>query len=119
MESIILEKLGTYCLRIFRILRDKKLMEQKQVSEYAMIPIKETRDALYKMLKAGFVKIQEVAKSPEYHPNRSYYLWYADMSEIVKMLENERFKCILNLLTAGIEHDRIAATINKLAMFEL
>ena len=39
-------------------MRLKKQMEQKQIAECAMVPLKEARETLYKMLKGGFVTLQ-------------------------------------------------------------
>jgi transcription initiation factor IIE alpha subunit len=45
-------------MRIFRMLLDKKQLEQKQIAEFAMVPVRDAREVLYKMLKAGFLALQ-------------------------------------------------------------
>ena len=45
-------------LRIFRMLQEKKQLEQKQIAEFAMVPVREAREVLYKMLKGGFLALQ-------------------------------------------------------------
>ena len=45
-------------LRIFRMLQEKKQLEQKQIAESAMVPVREAREVLYKMLKGGFLALQ-------------------------------------------------------------
>ena len=45
-------------LRLFRLLRAKRQLEQKAVAEAAMVPVRETREMLYRLLRAGFVSLQ-------------------------------------------------------------
>ena len=45
-------------LRIFQMLQEKKQLEQKQIAEFAMVPVREAREVLYKMLKSGFLALQ-------------------------------------------------------------
>ena len=45
-------------MRIFRLLAAKKQLEQKQIADFAMVPVREAREVLYKMLKGGFLALQ-------------------------------------------------------------
>jgi DNA-directed RNA polymerase III subunit RPC3 len=38
----------------------KKHLEQKQVEDFAMIPAKEAKDMLYKMLSENFISLQVI-----------------------------------------------------------
>jgi DNA-directed RNA polymerase III subunit RPC3 len=58
VDSIIKNKFGKESARICRVLLEKKMLEQKQIAELAMIPAKDTRERLYKMLAANYVKVQ-------------------------------------------------------------
>ena len=49
-------------LRIFRLLKAKRQLEQKQVAEQAVLPPKEANVTLYTLLKGGFVCIQVPAR---------------------------------------------------------
>ena len=40
------------------MLQEKKQLEQKQIAEFAMVPVREAREVLYKMLKGGFLALQ-------------------------------------------------------------
>ena len=44
----------------------------------AMIPVKDTRQLLYKLLKAKYVQIQELARTMDHAPSRTFYLWRVD-----------------------------------------
>ena len=52
------ERFGSKCLRVFRLLLLKKVLEQKQVVDMAMIPSKEARELLYTLLAENFVSLQ-------------------------------------------------------------
>lgn len=56
--SLFLSRFGSRCARIFRLVLQKKHLEQKQVEDFAMIPAKEAKDMLYKMLSENFVSLQ-------------------------------------------------------------
>jgi len=43
---------------VYRLLVTLRQLEQKQVSEKAMLPMKDTRELLYRMLKAGTIRLQ-------------------------------------------------------------
>ncbi|XP_037001295.2 DNA-directed RNA polymerase III subunit RPC3 isoform X4 [Artibeus jamaicensis] len=58
LESVVQERFGSRCARIFRLVLQKKHLEQKQVEDFAMIPAKEAKDMLYKMLSENFISLQ-------------------------------------------------------------
>jgi DNA-directed RNA polymerase III subunit RPC3 len=97
IESVVLDKFGGDSLRIFRLLLLKNLLEQKQVSELAMTPIKETRDCLYKMLQHHFVHLQEVPRTSEHIPSKTFYLWCVRLPHVQKTLINDMYKAMRNM----------------------
>lgn len=58
IENLVREKVGEVAVRIWRLLADKKMLDDKQVSKLALVDEKVTRGHLYSMLKAGLVLIQ-------------------------------------------------------------
>jgi DNA-directed RNA polymerase III subunit RPC3 len=58
VENLIREKVGEVAVRIWRLLADKKMLDDKQVSKLALVDEKVARGNLYSMLKAGLVFIQ-------------------------------------------------------------
>uniref|UniRef100_A0A8C3GH76 DNA-directed RNA polymerase III subunit RPC3 n=1 Tax=Cairina moschata TaxID=8855 RepID=A0A8C3GH76_CAIMO len=69
LESIVEERFGSRCARIFRLLLRKKHLEQKQVEDFAMIPAKEAKEMLYRMLSENFVALQEPPNGHQELPN--------------------------------------------------
>ena len=52
------ERFGSKCFRVFRLLLLKKVLEQKQVADMAMIPSKEAKEMLYSLMAESFVTLQ-------------------------------------------------------------
>jgi len=97
VESVVLDKFGPDSLRIFRLLIMKNMLEQKQVSELAMTPIKDTRDCLYKMLQHNYVYLQEVPRTNEHNPSKTFYLWTVRMHQVRTTLLGDMYKAIRNM----------------------
>lgn len=63
----------------------------------AMIPVKDTRELLYKLLKAEYVQIQEVARTSDHAPSRTFYLWRVDLLRVVEQVGRELYRATSNL----------------------
>ncbi|XP_064620498.1 DNA-directed RNA polymerase III subunit RPC3-like [Lineus longissimus] len=98
IESVVLERFGSKCLRIFRLLLLKKHLEQKQIEEFAMIPAKETKELLYRMFEEQFVTITEVPRTPDHAPSRTFYLFSVNMNIVVRMVLAMAYKTVYNLM---------------------
>ena len=62
-----------------------------------MIPVKDTRELLYKLLKAEYVQIQEVARTSDHAPSRTFYLWRVDLLRVVEHVGRELYRATSNL----------------------
>jgi len=62
-----------------------------------MVQMKETRERLYKLLLANFVYIQEVPKSSDHAPQKTFYLWGVKFDHLVNQMCGESYKSIRNL----------------------
>uniref|UniRef100_A0A2K5QRV8 DNA-directed RNA polymerase III subunit RPC3 n=1 Tax=Cebus imitator TaxID=2715852 RepID=A0A2K5QRV8_CEBIM len=89
---------GSRCARIFRLVLQKKHLEQKQVEDFAMIPAKEAKDMLYKMLSENFISLQEIPKTPDHAPSRTFYLYTVNILAAARMLLHRCYKSIANLI---------------------
>ncbi|XP_008064212.1 DNA-directed RNA polymerase III subunit RPC3 isoform X2 [Carlito syrichta] len=98
LESVIQERFGSRCARIFRLVLQKKHLEQKQVEDFAMIPAKEAKDMLYKMLSENFISLQEIPKTPDHAPSRTFYLYTVNILSAARMLLHRCYKSIANLI---------------------
>ncbi|NWX93891.1 RPC3 polymerase, partial [Nothoprocta pentlandii] len=91
-------RFGSRCARIFRLLLRKKHLEQKQVEDFAMIPAKEAKDMLYKMLSENLVSLQEIPKTPDHAPSRTFYLYTVNVLSSARMLLHRCYKTVANLI---------------------
>ncbi|KAM6999316.1 DNA-directed RNA polymerase III subunit RPC3 isoform 1-T1 [Passerculus sandwichensis] len=98
LESIVEERFGSRCARIFRLLLRKKHLEQKQVEDFAMIPAKEAKDMLYRMLSENLVALQEIPKTPDHAPSRTFYLYTVNVMAAARMLLHRCYKSVANLM---------------------
>ncbi|NXA12301.1 RPC3 polymerase, partial [Sapayoa aenigma] len=89
---------GSRCARIFRLLLRKKHLEQKQVEDFAMIPAKEAKDMLYRMLSENLVSLQEIPKTPDHAPSRTFYLYTVNVAAAARMLLHKCYKSAANLM---------------------
>ncbi|KAK3241678.1 hypothetical protein CYMTET_48583 [Cymbomonas tetramitiformis] len=116
VEGVIRDRFGGPACRIYRLLFLKRQLEQKQISDMAMLPIKETREILYKLLKAGYVTLQEVAKTADHNPQKTFYLWRVDVEKAVCKLASDLVQVASNLRSRL--HHEISANKDLLALLE-
>ncbi|XP_041259968.1 DNA-directed RNA polymerase III subunit RPC3 isoform X2 [Onychostruthus taczanowskii] len=109
LESIVEERFGSRCARIFRLLLRKKHLEQKQVEDFAMIPAKEAKDMLYRMLSENLVTLQEIPKTPDHAPSRTFYLYTVNMMAAARMLLHRCYKEAPGEVPAGGGHPGLHA----------
>ncbi|RMC22756.1 hypothetical protein DUI87_00238 [Hirundo rustica rustica] len=98
LESVVEERFGSRCARIFRLLLRKKHLEQKQVEDFAMIPAKEAKDMLYRMLSENLVSLQEIPKTPDHAPSRTFYLYTVNVAAAARTLLHRCYKSVANLM---------------------
>ncbi|NXY82470.1 RPC3 polymerase, partial [Alcedo cyanopectus] len=89
---------GSRCARIFRLLLRKKHLEQKQVEDFAMIPAKEAKEMLYKLLSENLVSLQEIPKTPDHAPSRTFYLYTVNVAGSARALLGRCYKSVANLI---------------------
>uniref|UniRef100_V9KPL2 DNA-directed RNA polymerase III subunit RPC3 n=1 Tax=Callorhinchus milii TaxID=7868 RepID=V9KPL2_CALMI len=98
VESVIQERFGSRSARIFRLLLRKRHLEQKQVEDFAMIPAKEAKEMTYSMLSEGFISLQEIPKTPDHAPSRTFYLYTVNLLSTARMLLQRCYKTVANLI---------------------
>ncbi|XP_033634407.1 DNA-directed RNA polymerase III subunit RPC3-like [Asterias rubens] len=99
IESIVLERFGSKSSRIFKTLLLKKYLEQKQVEEFALIPAKEAKELLYKMFSEHFVSMQEIPRTPDHAPSRTFYLFTVEITQLSRMVLEHCYKSLANLMS--------------------
>ncbi|XP_058467331.1 DNA-directed RNA polymerase III subunit RPC3 [Malaya genurostris] len=111
IENIITEKYGSKAVRIFRVTRLKKFIEQEDIQKEAMVPAKEAKQLTYKLLEENFLQIQTFRKPGGGNAGapKSFFLFYVNQPQIVSMLLEICYKSLYNSITRST-HDK---TVNK------
>ncbi|XP_063704620.1 DNA-directed RNA polymerase III subunit RPC3 [Culicoides brevitarsis] len=101
IEHVITEKFGSKAARIFRVVKLKKYIEQEDIQKEAMIPAKEAKLLIYKLMEENFLHIHTVRKAGGggNGPAKSFYLFHVKLHQIVNMLLDNCYKAIFNAIT--------------------
>lgn len=94
--SVVQDKYGSKCCRIFRLLLMKKYLEQKQIEELSMIPSKDAKEYTYKMLQENFITVQEIPRTPDHAPSRTFFLFHVNLTQLCRLILNKCYKVIFN-----------------------
>ncbi|KAL0089313.1 hypothetical protein J3Q64DRAFT_1808606 [Phycomyces blakesleeanus] len=97
LEGLVREKMGVATCRILRILIEKGKLDESQVQKLAMLPPKDTREKLALLNLRGFVEIQEVPRTADRAPGRSFHLWYVPLEKIYEELLVDVYRTVANL----------------------
>eukprot|EP00198_Chlamydomonas_reinhardtii_P006483 XP_001695819.1 predicted protein [Chlamydomonas reinhardtii] len=81
-EAVVKARFDVAGLRVFRLLALRGQLEQKQIADLAMLPAKDTRELLYLMLQGGFVMLQDIPKTADRAPSRTFYTWRVNMTSL-------------------------------------
>ncbi|XP_030832771.1 DNA-directed RNA polymerase III subunit RPC3-like [Strongylocentrotus purpuratus] len=99
IESVVQERFGSKSFRIFKTLLKKKYLEQKQIENFALIPAKEAKELVYQMFAENFITVQEIPRTPDHAPSRTFYLFTVELGQVTFMLAERCYKSLINLMT--------------------
>eukprot|EP00096_Caligus_rogercresseyi_P002720 TRINITY_DN14979_c0_g1_i1.p2 TRINITY_DN14979_c0_g1~~TRINITY_DN14979_c0_g1_i1.p2 ORF type:complete len:207 (-),score=37.14 TRINITY_DN14979_c0_g1_i1:14-634(-) len=86
-------------LRIFRVIRSHKRIEESSLVNLVMIPAKETKLLTYKLMENNFIQLQELRKSSAGNAfAKTFYLFYIESVSVARMVEELCYKSIGNIL---------------------
>ncbi|GIL79813.1 hypothetical protein Vretimale_12430 [Volvox reticuliferus] len=92
VEAVVKSRFDIAGLRVFRLLALRGQLEQKQIADLAMLPPKDTRELLYRMLAGGFVLLQDIPKTADRAPSRTFYTWRVSMPSICEATAGQLFQ---------------------------
>lgn len=104
IENVITQKFGSKAMRIFRVVRSRKFIEQEEIQREAMIPAKEAKLFTYKLLEENFIQIQTIKKpgGGGMGPAKAFYLFHINQNHIVLALIETCYKALYNAMTRSI-----------------
>ncbi|XP_064416599.1 DNA-directed RNA polymerase III subunit RPC3 isoform X2 [Latimeria chalumnae] len=109
LESVVQERFGSRSARIFRLLLRKRHLEQKQVEDFGMIPAKEAKDMMYTLLSENLVSLQEIPKTPDHAPSRTFYLYTVNTLPAARMLLQRCYKAVVGEVAEDRSHPGLNA----------
>jgi DNA-directed RNA polymerase III subunit RPC3 len=69
--------------RSYRVIREKKYLEESKIQSLVMMPLKETKHLTYQLLENNFIQLQELKKSVSANAmSKAFYLFYVDMNRV-------------------------------------
>ncbi|KAI0933968.1 hypothetical protein AcV5_005968 [Taiwanofungus camphoratus] len=116
LEAITRERHGDDGVRIVRLLLDTGKMDEKQISKIGMMANKDVRPLLSALSADSLISLQEVPKSADRNPTRTFYLWYVDLQKAYSVLLDNLYKTLYNIETrrqAEEEEPGVKAVIEK------
>jgi DNA-directed RNA polymerase III subunit RPC3 len=96
--AVIGHRFGETARRIWYMLHIEKQLEQKVIAEKAMVPNAEAREALYAMLKDGYVGLQDIPRNNDRAPSKTFYTWRAALGAASTRLATELYRSAGNLI---------------------
>eukprot|EP00007_Cunea_sp_BSH-02190019_P009673 CAMPEP_0174242142 /NCGR_PEP_ID=MMETSP0417-20130205/26574_1 /TAXON_ID=242541 /ORGANISM="Mayorella sp, Strain BSH-02190019" /LENGTH=678 /DNA_ID=CAMNT_0015321501 /DNA_START=26 /DNA_END=2062 /DNA_ORIENTATION=- len=109
------ESTDRFAHRLWSVLYEKKMLDEKQLQDMAMVPQKVVRVLLYQLLKDNLVFVQEVPKSKERSQARQkLFYWTVDLDRSRLQLAMDCSRSIRNLLIRR-EADLMGARPHKRA----
>ncbi|EGN96168.1 hypothetical protein SERLA73DRAFT_94223 [Serpula lacrymans var. lacrymans S7.3] len=116
LEAVTRERHGDDGVRILRLLLDTGKMDEKQVSKVAMMANKDARPLLSALSTDSLISIQEVPKSADRNPTRTFYLWFVDLPKAYSVLLGSLYKTLYNISMrrhAEQEESNVKAVLEK------
>lgn len=95
---IIQNRYSDSAKRIWNMLLLEGQMEQKMIADKSMVPAAEARQALYAMLKDGFLSLQDIPRHADRAPSRTFYTWRATAAGASVRVAQMLYKTAGNLL---------------------
>ncbi|KAF9484716.1 hypothetical protein BDN70DRAFT_825237 [Pholiota conissans] len=116
VESVAQDKHGAEGLRILRLLSHSGKVDEKQISKGVLMAPKDVRPLLVALSADSLISTQEVPKSADRNPARTFYLWYADFNKAYAKILGDIYKTLYNIMSrrrAESEAHDVAAVLDK------
>lgn len=118
LEAVARERHGDDGVRIVRLLLDIGKMDEKQIAKVAMMPNNVVRPLLAALSSDFLISTQEVPRSADRNPTRTFYLWHVDLHKAYSALLGHLYKTLYNVgmrRQAEQEEPTVKAVLEKRA----
>lgn len=97
LRNVVEEKFGGAAIRIMNILREKGKLEEKHISKLGLVSISETRDLCSRLFHASLLGLQEVPKTKDRDPAKTFFLWFVDEAKCRAWLLDHLYQSLARL----------------------
>uniref|UniRef100_A0A8H8CN89 DNA-directed RNA polymerase III subunit RPC3 n=1 Tax=Psilocybe cubensis TaxID=181762 RepID=A0A8H8CN89_PSICU len=116
VEAVARDKHGPEGVRILRLLSSTGKMDEKQISKNVMMAPKDVRPLLVALSADSLISTQEVPKSADRNPTRTFYLWYVDLQKCYQVILGNVYKTLFNIAArrrSERENSEVSAVLQK------
>ncbi|KAG9318123.1 hypothetical protein JVU11DRAFT_190 [Chiua virens] len=116
LEAVTRERHGDDGVRIVRLLLDVGKMDEKHIAKVAMMANKDVRPLLSALSSEYLISTQEVPRSTDRNPTRTFYLWHVDLTNAYSALLVSFYKTLFNIgarRQAEREEPNVKAVLTK------
>lgn len=114
IQDIVATRFGSAYVRIVNMLLEKGKLEEKQISRFSMMPVKDVREKLTTLCTFGVLNLQEVPKTNDRTPSRTFYLWEVMLDRAADQLTDRLFHTMGNLRQRRfVERSKRAVLLDK------
>ena len=114
LENIIAERFSKIAVRLVRILHDKGKLDEKQLSNLALVKQKEIRVTLSALHSKGFLELQEVPRDNSRAPSRTIFLWFFHPERCQQLVLEDLYQTMARLLQrSAVEKAQLGDLIAK------
>lgn len=98
ISCVVRDRFGDHAHRIFRLLLQKKYLEQREIEKFALVAPKDAKELTYSMMIENFIIPHEIPKSSDLVASRTFHLFHVDINQVCYMLLQWCYKAISNAL---------------------
>ncbi|KAH7889942.1 hypothetical protein F5I97DRAFT_613608 [Phlebopus sp. FC_14] len=116
LEAVTRERHGDDGVRIVRLLLDVGKMDEKHIAKVAMMANKDLRPLLSALSSDFLISTQEVPRSADRNPSRTFYLWHVDLQKAYSAILGSLYKTLYNISIrrqAEEEEPNVKAVLTK------
>jgi len=97
IQEVVTSRFGLPYVRIMNMLLEKGKLEEKVISKFSMMPVKDVREKLTTLCTFGVLNLQEVPKTQERAPSRTFYLWEVVEDRAATTIVDRLYQTMANL----------------------
>ncbi|EGG08446.1 uncharacterized protein MELLADRAFT_84617 [Melampsora larici-populina 98AG31] len=121
VTRIVRETLGIEAARVVRILLNKGRLDEKHLAKFAMMTLKDSRELCLKLSTQNIIELQEIPKTQDRMPSRTYYLYFIDFKKLnlnlINKLRKSQINCIERIYKELNSNRNLISKINRKDIF--